>query len=129
MKKIFFLSAFLCGLHGYAQDTIKTDANLQSAIVYFGYGAELTHHARLKASTGTRFLVINKLSTSIDVNSLQISCPEDVALLSHRYNVIYPTTPAIVRSREVTRLTDSIALLNKEIYRIQNNIAIENETL
>ncbi len=129
MKKLFLIISILPALGSLGQDTIKADAGLKNATVYFGYGAELTHQARVRATTGTRFIVLNQLSTSIDVNSLQISCPEEVALLSHRYQVIYPTTPAIVRSQLVERLTDSVKLLRKEIQRVDNNIAIEKETL
>jgi hypothetical protein len=130
MKRIIFSAGLLvCFSHLHAQDTIKTDATLSNATVYFGYGAELTHQAKLRASASTRFIIINQLSTSIDVNSLQISVPEDVALLSHRYQIHYPITPAQVKSQEMQRLTDSIETTRKVISRTENNIAIERETL
>lgn len=130
MKRIIFSAGLLaCLSFARAQDTIKADATLMNATVYFGYGAELTHQAKLRTSTSTRFIIINKLSTSIDVNSLQISVPEDVALLSHRYNIHYPVTPAQVKSQEMQKLIDSIELTKKTISRTENNIAIERETL
>src|SRR5687767_2651818 len=57
-------------------DTVRADAVITHATVYFGYGAELTHDARVKISGTTRFIVISQLSTAVDINSLQISCPE-----------------------------------------------------
>lgn len=130
MMKIFLTSILgIASLCTYAQDTVRMDAALQSATVYFGYGAELTHEGKTRVSTSTKYVVINKLSTNLDVNSLQISCPESVALLSHRYEVYYPSTPAPVKSREVIRLSDSIELLKKQVGRIGNNIAIEKEKL
>src|SRR5690606_40463829 len=119
----------IASLCTYAQDTVRMDATLQSVTVYFGYGAELTHEGKTRVSPSTKYVVINKLSTNLDVNSLQISCPESVALLSHRYEVYYPSTPAPVKSREVIRLSDSIELLKKQVGRIGNNIAIEKEKL
>lgn len=110
-------------------DTARADALLSHATVYFGYGAELTHQGRVQVTSGTRFIVVNNLSTNVDINSLQISCPEEVALLSHRYNVIYPSVPLIVKSREMERLEDSIKLLQKAIRRNGSLIAIEQETL
>jgi len=110
-------------------DTVKVDAIITSATVYFGYGAELTHDTKAKVDANTRIIVINQLSTKIDINSLQISVPEDVALLSQRYSVYNPVTPPLAKTKEVERLEDSIVLVQKEIGRIDNLIAIEQEIL
>jgi uncharacterized protein (TIGR02231 family) len=130
MKRFFLMTGILlyCTCMN-AQDTARADAEITNATVYFGYGAELTHQARIKTSTNTKIIVINQLSTNIDVNSLQINCPEDVALLSHQYNLFYPVMPVVVKSRDAEKLEDSIKLVNKDISRIQNNIVIEQETL
>jgi len=111
------------------QDTASAKAVITQATVYFGYGAELTHHASVKVNATTKTIVIDQLSTHVDISSLQISCPEDVALLSHRYNVFYPVEPAIVKIKEVERLEDSIGLVQREINRVENLIAIEQEIL
>ena len=110
-------------------DTAKTDATINNATVYFGYGAELTHQSKVKVDGGTKIIVINQLSTNIDINSLQISVPEDVALLSHKYNVFYPVKPVIVKNKEQEKLEDSIGLLQKDISRIENMISIDQEIL
>ncbi len=112
-----------------ASDTVRTDATISNATVYFGYGAELTHNSKAKVDASTRIIVINQLSTKIDVNSLQISVPEDVALLSQRYSVYYPVVPPIAKTREVERLEDSITLVTREIGRIDNLIVIDQEIL
>lgn len=110
-------------------DTSRTDAIIKEATVYFGYGAELTHESKIKVDAGTKVIVINNLSTVIDINTLQISVPEDVALLSQRYSVFYPTAPPYVKPKEVDKMEDSIELLQKEIGRIQNLIAIERKII
>lgn len=110
-------------------DTSRADATITNATVYFGYGAELTHNSKVKVDADTRIIIINQLSTQVDVNSLQISCPEDVALLSHRFNVFHPVAPPLVKSRETERLEDSIGLVQKDITRIDNLIVIEQETM
>jgi uncharacterized protein (TIGR02231 family) len=110
-------------------DTARADATINNATVYFGYGAELTHQSKVKVDGGTKTIVINQLSTNVDINSLQISVPEDVALLSHKYNVFYPVRPPVVKSKEVERLEDSIALVQKDISRIDNLIVIDQEIL
>lgn len=110
-------------------DTTRVDATISSATVYFGYGAELTHLSKVKVDAGTKIIVINLLSTNVDINSLQISVPEDVALLSQRYSVFYPVVPVVPKSREVERLEDSIVLVQREISRINNLISIDQEIL
>lgn len=96
-------------------DTARADATINNATVYFGYGAELTHQSKVKIDAGTKIIIISQLSTKVDINSLQISVPEDVALLSQHYSVFYPTVPPIPKSKEVEKLEDSMVLLQKEI--------------
>jgi uncharacterized protein (TIGR02231 family) len=130
MKKIFLLTGVvsLCTLMK-AQDTARVDATINNATVYFGYGAELTHQSKVKVDATTKIIVISQLSTTVDINSLQISVPEDVALLSQRYAVYYPTAPPVIKSKEVERMEDSIVLVQKEIGRINNLITIEQQIL
>lgn len=111
------------------QDTASARADIIQATVYFGYGAELTHQARVKVNTGVKTIVIDQLSTNLDISSLQISCPEEVALLSHRYNVFYPAEPVMLKNKEVERLEDSIGLVQREISRFDNLMAIDQEIL
>ncbi len=121
--------AIFCAIANAQQDTARADATINTATVYFGYGAELTHDSKVKVDAGTKIIVINNLSTNIDINSLQISVPEDVALLSQRYSVYYPAVPPIAKTKEVERMEDSILLLQKEIGRIDNLIVIDQEIL
>ena len=111
------------------EDTASAKADITQATVYFGYGAELTHQAKVKVDATTKTIVIDQLSTHVDINSLQISCPEEVALLSHRYNVFYPVEPVFLKNKEVEKLEDSISLVHKEIGRVENLIAIDQEIL
>lgn len=129
MKQLFLLMGILSCTLLQAQDTARADASMSTATIYFGYGAELTHQSKVKVGSDTKFIVIDQLSTVADVNSLQISVPEDVALLSHRYSVFYPVLPPVVKTREMERLEDSIILLQKDISRMDNLIVIEQEIL
>lgn len=111
-----------------AQDTARADAKISTATVYYGYGAELTHHAFIRVNTATKLIVLNQLSTNIDINSLQISVPENVALLSQRFLVFTPAS-AIIHNPFLKKLQDSIRLYQKEQARNINRAEIENETL
>ena len=130
MKKIFFSILLTHCINGTinAQDTAKTNAVLKSATVYFGYGAELTHQTNTTISKKTKQIIINNLATALDINSLQINVPENVALLSQKFNVYYPTQAVIVNPM-IKKWNDSILILRNEISRINNQIDIEQQTM
>src|SRR5262245_37053365 len=134
MKRTYLIAGmmllFVCSYSQDASsDTARADANIQLATVYFGYGAEITHQSKVKVDPGTKILIINQLSTTVDVNSLQISVPEDVALLSQQFSMYTPVVPTPVKSRDAEKLEDSITLTYVEVNRINNLIAIEQETM
>ncbi len=134
MKQLLFIAGILISgtllqAQGSATDTARADASMNNATVYFGYGAELTHETKIKVDPGTKTIVISQLSTSADINSLQVSVPEDVALLSQRYSVFYPAVPPVLKSREVEKLEDSILLMQKEISRLDNLVQTDQEVL
>lgn len=110
-------------------DTARADAAMNNATVYFGYGAELTHQTKIKVDATTKIIVISQLSTTVDINSLQISVPEDVALLSQRYSVYYPVSPPVIKSKDIEKMEDSIVQIQKDISRINNLISIDQEIL
>ncbi len=112
----------------FSQDTARADASLSAATVYFGYGAELTHNAKISINTGTKNIVISQLSTNIDINSLQISLPESAALLSQQFSVFTPTVPVVINVL-IKKFQDSIRLYQKEGARNRNNTAIQQDIL
>jgi uncharacterized protein (TIGR02231 family) len=135
MQKLFIALAFFSSIAARAQpvpvnraDTAKADAEITNATVYFGYGAELTHQSKVRISNNTKIIVINRLGTTIDLASLQISCPEDVALLSHNYSVFTPPQAQWVKSPIAFLMEDSIEVIRDEISRLESWIGIEQET-
>ena len=112
-----------------AQDTARADAEISNATVYFGYGAELTLHSKVRLSSSTKIIVINKLGTNVDLNSLQISVPEDVALLSHSFSLFTPPQPVWVKPSIAAVMEDSIENLQTEISKLESQIAIEKEII
>lgn len=122
---IIFLTTIASSI---AQDTARADATLTAATVYFGNGAELTHKAKVNVNTGIKNIVINNLATTIDVNSLQISLPENTALLSQRFSVYTPANPVVINPL-VIKLQDSIKWYRKEEARNRNNVSIQQDIL
>jgi uncharacterized protein (TIGR02231 family) len=136
MQKLLWIAGLAASINTSAQmmtvqgtDTARASGEIAQATVYFGYGAELTHQAKVKVSPVTKTIVIDQISTNVDINSLQISCPESVALLSHRYTIFYPAKPMVTKNEGAERLEDSISQVQKEISRIDNLIVIQQETL
>ncbi len=132
MKYILMMTVTLYSFIAHAQqDTAKANATMNDATVYFGYGAELTHKAKVNITKSTKFIVIDKLSTQIDLNSLQISCPENVSLLSQQFSVYYPVAVVkpVIANPLANKIQDSIKKANKEIAVLKNKIDIEQNIL
>jgi uncharacterized protein (TIGR02231 family) len=129
MQKLLFTLTFLLSICANGQDTARTDAEISNATVYFGYGAELTHQSKVKLSSNTNIIVINRLGTNIDLNSLQISVPEDVALLSHRFGLFTPTAPVWVKPPVAALMEDSIENLREQVGKIESLISIETKLM
>jgi uncharacterized protein (TIGR02231 family) len=128
MNKLITALVLLCCFSATAQDTAKTTSKITTATVYYGYGAELTHESKVNVNSGIKQIVINQLSTAVDVNSLQISVPDNVALLSHKYNIYYPTAITIANPL-AKKMQDTLALINTELRKNRNLVLIEEQTL
>ncbi|MEO8772343.1 MAG: DUF4139 domain-containing protein [Ferruginibacter sp.] len=128
MKKLLIAILACYNFTAHAQDSLKTDAKLVTATVYYGYGAELTHETNVNVNPAVKQIVIQHLSTSIDENSLQVSIPADVVLLSQKYSVVSPTM-APYTSPLLKKLQDSMLLLNAALRRNNNLVSIEEQTM
>lgn len=111
------------------QDTVKATAVINEATVYYGYGAELTHSARLTVTKNTRYIIIDRVSTQMDLNSLQISCPENISLLSQQFSVYEPPAKPFVESALSKKIRDTIKTVNTQIAVITNKIDIDETVL
>ena len=115
MQRLLF-ALLLVSTHTIAQQkmVVTTTSQLTNANVYYGYGAELTHKAKANVVAGQQEIVINNISTTIDQNTLQIAAPENVVLLSYRYNLkteIVATAPNPLYKK----MEDSIKVIQKQI--------------
>jgi uncharacterized protein (TIGR02231 family) len=134
MKILLTLLSSFCFLSLIAQtDTAKAVATLNHATVYYGYGAELNHSTKIGINKNTKFIVIDKLATNIDINSLQISVPENVSLLAQQfttYNLPLPIKPKSNKNDvQIKKMRDSIKLNGKLLQVLGNKIDIEQTVL
>ncbi len=130
MKLLFLALLTTVFVSGFAQsDTARAVAIMKEGTVYYGYGAELTHSAKLTVTKDTRYIIIDKISKELDLNSLQISCPENISLLSQQFSIYSAPKPKYEESDLMKRIKDSIEKKQILVSVIQNNISIYEATL
>lgn len=129
MRTILLAISSLLMSPAMGQDTARTQATIDKATVYFGYGAELSHQARVKVTPSTRFLIVDQLSTSVDLNSLQVSCPEEISILSQRFEMFVPPAPILIKSKEWIYWEDSLKALTLLHDRLEVEAGIADETI
>ncbi len=101
-------------------------ASLRSATVYRS-GAELEHTARATLKQGNNELVIEGVSSYLDVNSIQVNCPLTVTILGLEFsnNFLVPD----MSSPFMRKLADSVNKINEETERLNISIATTAELL
>lgn len=128
MKKTILLccTLFITGtlLAGDEKNTVP--ASLQSATVY-RLGAELVHQAKAVLKQGNNELVIEGISNSVDINSMQVHCDDKITIMSMEFSTDY-LRPA-VKSAIIRRLEDSIETVNASLQKVQVVLTTDSELL
>ncbi|MFM7710636.1 MAG: DUF4139 domain-containing protein [Ferruginibacter sp.] len=132
MKQLIFLPFAVFAMINLAtaqkKDTVYTTAALQKTTVYYGYGADLSHKAKVNLVSGMQQVIISQVSFQPDINTLQISCPEDVTILSYTHRIYSKPAPTIPPG-PTTKWLDSIRVYQKQEASIANDIVIQQEML
>jgi TonB-dependent SusC/RagA subfamily outer membrane receptor len=123
----FLLLLCLGSTAAFSNDDRATIASNVKSVTVYRSGAEMIHTASARLPKGNSELVIEGISNSIDINSLQVNCPSTVTILgvefSNQYLVNENNTPAI------RKITDSMELVNNEIEKINISIATAEDLL
>lgn len=117
MQRLLFAAIVLLSsliLNAQTKNTLNVNAQITNANVYYGYGAELTHKAKINLAVGQQEVTINNVSTTLMENTLQIGCPENVVLLNYRFN-IKTETPTVVLNPVIKKMEDSVKAFQKQI--------------
>ena len=126
MKKIFF-AFLLCPMVMLAQPidttikTISSNAALTSATVYYGYGAELNHTSKAILGNGLQQIIISNISLTADEKTLQVSCPDNVVLMSRRIQPFTINNPWVPDAM-YKKMQDSIKIMAKQNEALENDI-------
>ncbi len=127
MKQLVTLLLLLASVSTYANEEKNiVPAELKTATVY-STGAELTHNAKALLKQGNSELIIQGISSYVDVNSIQVNCPASVTILGVEFsnNYLQPD----IANPVVNRLEDSVEKINGDIAKIDVSITTTSELL
>jgi aminoglycoside N3'-acetyltransferase len=127
MKQLVTLLLLLASVSTQANEEKNiVPAELKTATVY-STGAELTHNAKALLKQGNSELIIQGISSYVDVNSIQVNCPASVTILGVEFsnNYLQPD----VANPVVNRLQDSVDKITADMARIDVSITTTSELL
>lgn len=101
-------------------------STLRSALIYRA-GAELTHTAKASLEKGNNDLIIEGISNSVDVNSLQLGVNGNVTVLSVEFTTNYLKSG--IKSSVVKKLEDSMETINKSLLMLQVSLNTNKDLL
>ncbi len=129
MQQLTFVFLLLSSsLFAQQKNILQVNTQLTDANVYYGYGAELTHKGKATIGAGQHEIVLNNISTTLDQNTLQIGCPENVVLLSYKYNTKVENTPP-PPNPIYKKMEDSIKTFQKQINANNQESVVTDELL
>lgn len=108
------------------EEKVTVSSILKSATVYRN-GAELMHNASAMLKQGNNELVIDGLSSYMDINSIRVNCPAAVTILGMEFNNNYLGEEVV--SPSAKKLKDSMEFVNAEIKKYDIQININNDLL
>jgi TonB-dependent SusC/RagA subfamily outer membrane receptor len=128
MRKLLLMACLLLSISSsFAGDEPKSAASTLKSVTVYRNGAEMIHTATANLPKGSSELMIEGISNSIDINSLQINCPSTVTILgvefSNQYLVNELSTPSI------KRIQDSLEIIKDNIQKIDVAIATTDDLL
>lgn len=127
MKKIFLLSVMAFCVHFVkAQNQALFNTSLESVTVYRS-GAELNHTVKVNIPAGSSELVLGNIANALDQNSVQISAPAQVTILSTSFARDYLKNER--KSPAYLKVQDSLIIAKKELSLIQNKKAVDESQL
>lgn len=127
-KSLFIttLLIFVFSIYLSAEEDIKTIKSKLNEATVFLQGAELSHTASVSLSSGYNEIKIDKLSPTMDRNSLKIKASNGVVVSSFEFSVDEIPTRKLNESR-IKILKDSVELLTEQLDKIKAEIKIDGE--
>ncbi|MBS1744300.1 MAG: DUF4139 domain-containing protein [Bacteroidetes bacterium] len=122
----FLFFSFLY-VHSFAyNDKNKVKSTLTNVTIYRS-GAELTHTATASLSRGDNELIVEGISSFVDINSIQINCPATVTILGIEFSNNYLASELV--TPELKMIRDSLEKVNTELEKTDVSIATTSDLL
>lgn len=132
MKKIIlWLCCSLLIFRVNGQQLPRFDAQLGEVVVY-RTGAALTHNAKIVLPAGATELIIDNVAGTIDENTIQVSAPSNVTILSVLVNKNQETDTrqdTASSSPEQKKINTSIKEAQQSLQKVQNRISAYDKSL
>jgi TonB-dependent SusC/RagA subfamily outer membrane receptor len=128
MRIKIFLFSFLTSFQIlFASDEPLLVPSSLKAVTVYRSGAEMTHHSLAQLGKGNHDLIIENISNTVDINSIQVSCHAAVTIMGVEFgnNFLVARETGI----RLKLLMDSAGLIQKEIDRVQVQVRTVNELL
>ncbi|MGZ3853760.1 MAG: DUF4139 domain-containing protein, partial [Flavisolibacter sp.] len=122
---IVILSLSVCQVKA-TNGPLVVPSNLKTVTVY-RTGAELIHNASIQLGQGNEELIIEGVSNTIDINSIQINCPTAVTIMGVEFSTNFLVQPEV--STRIKFLQDSVDMIQKESDRVNVQIQTTTELL
>lgn len=120
MKKTLSILLLLSFGITLAQKPIFTNATVKSATVY-SYSAEISQTISILLPIGTSEIVVKNVADYLNENTVQISAPNSVTVLSVQFTKNYMSEYEVDKNNpELKKVRDSIKLIEVEISKVIN---------
>jgi TonB-dependent SusC/RagA subfamily outer membrane receptor len=128
MRKLWLMACLLLSISSsFAGDEPKSASSTLKSVTVYRNGAEMIHTATANLPKGSSELMIEGISNSIDINSLQINCPSTVTILGVEFSNQYMVNELITPS--IKRIQDSLEIIKDNIQKIDVSIATTDDLL
>ncbi|HTM92397.1 MAG TPA: mucoidy inhibitor MuiA family protein [Flavisolibacter sp.] len=120
LKSFAAAITFLVFVNAFATDRpLVVPSSLKTVTVYRS-GAELIHNTSVQLSQGNEELVIEGISNTVDINSVQINCAPAVTIMGVEFSNNFLVMPEV--TSRIKLLQDSAEMVQKEIEKVNVQI-------
>jgi len=128
MKKIFLAAFLMAATIARATDGNPATAKASlSTVTIYRQGAEMNHLAKAELTKGNNELIIENISNTVDINSVQVNCNASVTVMGVEFSTNFLQDET--KSNMQKMLEDSVGKVNDIIEKNKTAIGIVNELM
>lgn len=109
-----------------SDDNVSAKAELTNVTVY-RFGAEMQQNFKVNLKKQTQYIEVSNVSSSLEKNSLQIKCGNNVTVLGFEFSTTFLNEE--IKTPEYQKLEDSVTKISKEISKLNTASQILKDQL